>query len=270
MQDMHDTSSDPGGVEQNKAEIHSWYDDHAHEFTEADVIEHGFVGKSPQFQERLNRFKLWAVVRNDLVSLVGKHVLEFGAGHGRLAIAYPGMASYTGVDYSKNLVDIGNERLQKAGLSDRARIEHGDVTSFDGPKRHFDVVCSLGMLCYFPDAAPIVTRMELFVKPGGVLFFDFRVASVFYTAIRRVKWAFHPPTGGTTFAEHVSRIEELLTNLGLTNIRVRIREFPFLGEHYARSGSTWPLNLRNALSQSRLLRPFATAVWVFADKPPAA
>ena len=29
------------------------------------------------------------------------------------------------------------------------------------------------MMCYFPDPAPVVTRMEGFLKPGGVFFFDF-------------------------------------------------------------------------------------------------
>ena len=263
---MRDEGSDLGAG-QNKKAIHSWYDDHAHEFADAAVIETSFIGKSPEFQDRLNRFKLWAVDRNDLVSLNGKHVLEFGAGHGRLALAYPGMASYTGVDYSKNLVDLGNERLQKEGLSNRARIVHGDVTSFDGPQRHFDVVCSLGMMCYFPDPAPVVTNMEQFLKPGGVFFIDFRVASGLYSALRRVKWALRPPTGGMTFTASPRKLEETLAGLGLSNIRFRNREFPFLAERYANAGSAWALNLRNSLSESRLMRPFATEAWVFADKP---
>ena len=100
--------------------IHRWYDDHAHEFAEADVIELPFVGKSREFQERLNRFKLWAVDHGGIVDLSGKHVLEFGAGHGRLALTYPDMASYTGVDYSKNLVELGNRRLEAFALGQKA------------------------------------------------------------------------------------------------------------------------------------------------------
>jgi cyclopropane fatty-acyl-phospholipid synthase-like methyltransferase len=262
---MQNARLDPT-VRQNRQEIHTWYDDHAQEFANAAVVELAFVGKPPEFQERLNRFKLWALDGN-VVSLNGKNVLEFGAGHGRLALAYRDMASYTGVDYSKNLVDLGNKRLQKEGLADRAKIVHGDVTSFDGPKRQFDVVCSLGMMCYFPDPALVVTRMEAFVKPGGVLFFDFRVASPLYWALRRVKWALRPPTGGTTFDVRTSEIKKILTGLGLANIRIRLREFPFLAERYARGSSTWALDLRNALSESRLMMPLATEAWVFADKP---
>ena len=66
--------------------MHLWYDEHANEFTDADAIEARFVRMPRRAQERLNRFKLWAVDHGDL-NLSGKHVLEFGAGHGRLALA---------------------------------------------------------------------------------------------------------------------------------------------------------------------------------------
>ena len=262
---LQDARSSPR-LAREKTHAESWYDAHTSEFVDADVIERAFIGKSRKFQERLNRFKLWAIDQCDGVKLDGKHVLEFGAGHGRLALAYPNMASYTGVDYSKNLVDLGNKRLHQAGLSDSAKIVHGDVASFDGPKRHFDVVCSLGMMCYFFDPAPVVARMESFVKPGGVVFFDFRVASWLYSPIRFVKWALRPPTGGSSFVAHPSEIEAILTDLGFANVRIRLREFPFLAEHYASAGSDWALNLRNALSKSRLMRPFATEAWVFGEK----
>jgi SAM-dependent methyltransferase len=259
--------SDGAVVREDPNDVYSWYDEHAHEFADAAAIEQLFVGKSPEFQARLNRFKLWAVDRNDVVSLNGKHVLEFGAGHGRLALAYPGMASYTGVDSSRNLVALGNERLARLGLAAKVKLVHGDVTSFVGPAQHFDVVCSLGMMCYFNDPAPVVKRMQSFVRPGGVLFFDFRVASWLYDSIRRVKWAFSPPTGNSTSLAHPSKIEAILTELGLVNVRVRLREFPLLAACYASSGGEWALDLRNALSESRLMRPFATEAWVFADKP---
>ena len=47
-------------------EIRAWYETHAHEFADADAVELAFVGQSREFQERLNRFKLWAVDREDL------------------------------------------------------------------------------------------------------------------------------------------------------------------------------------------------------------
>ena len=251
---------------QKQDAIHRWYDDHAHEFAEADVIELPFVGKSREFQERLNRFKLWAIDHGGIVDLSGKHVLEHGGGHGRLALAYPGMASYTGVDYSKNLVELGNRRLERAGLADRAKLVRGDVLTFDDG-RQYDVVCSLGMMCYFADAVPVVTAMARAVKPGGSLFFDFRNDSWVYSLLRRIKWFLNPPTGGTTYVAHRRVLEETLGRLGFTDVRFVAREFPLLAEHHASSGAKWPLELRNALATSKLARPFATEAWVFAKRP---
>lgn len=248
--------------------INRWYDDHAQDFADADVIELPFIGKSREWQERLNRFKLWAVDHEGHVDLTGKHVLEFGAGHGRTALAYPGIASYLGVDYSRNLVDIGNRRLERAGLGDRAKLVAGDVASFDSPER-FDVVCSLGMMCYFPDPAPVIAAMARFVKPGGSLFFDFRNDSPLYSPIRRVKWMLRPPTGGTTYVANARSVAEAIAGQGFSEVRVVGREFPLIANRYADSGAPWLLSLRNALATSGLFRHLATESWIFARRAAA-
>lgn len=245
--------------------MHLWYDEHAHEFADAAVIESLFVRMPRDAQERLNRFKLWALDHSD-VKLNGKHVLEFGAGHGRLAFAYPGLGSYLGVDSSQNLVALGNRRLQHAGIANRAQLVHGEVMSF-AEHRQFDVVCSLGMMCYFADPAPVIEVMARFVKPGGWLFFDFRNDSWLYSGARRIKWLLHPPTGGVAYVARPRSIDQALRRLGFQDVSFTSREFPWLAEHYAKSGSAWPLQLRNAFARSSLARPLATEAWVFARRP---
>jgi 2-polyprenyl-3-methyl-5-hydroxy-6-metoxy-1,4-benzoquinol methylase len=252
-------------LEQQRAVQH-WYDQHAQEFADADVIEMAFVGMSREAQERLNRFKLWAVDNGGNVELAGKHVLELGAGHGRIALAYPEMASYLGVDYSQNLVDIGNQRIERAGLAGHAKLVRGEALSFTSEQR-YDVVCSLGMVGYFPEVETIIEAMARFVKPGGSLFFDFRNDSWVYSGIRRIKWLFHPPTSGVAHFTKARRIEAALQRLGFVDVRIVSREFPLLAEHYARSSGEWALNLRNALASSPLVRPLATEAWAFARRP---
>jgi SAM-dependent methyltransferase len=247
--------------------IHAWYEDNAERFADAAAIEMAFVGLPGEAQERLNRFKLWAVDSGHYVKLEGKTVLEFGAGHGRLALANPRMASYTGVDYSANLVALGNRRLARAGLVDRARLIHGDVLSFVGQPGSFDVVCSLGMLTYVRDPLPVFRKMVEQLRPGGRLFVDFRCTSWLTRALRRVKWAIKKPTGGVSCLHSEAQIEAALEQAGLTDIRFVSREFPTLAGLHARFGWRWPLGLRNALALSRGMRVFATEAWVFAAKP---
>lgn len=244
--------------------IQNWYDDHARSFENADAIELTFIGLSEVSQQRLNGFKLHAV--EHYISMKGKNVLEFGAGHGRTALAYPEMASYKGVDYSRNLVDIGNRKLEKAGLSSRAQLVHSDVLSYSDAPDKYDVVCSLGMMCYFEDAALPVRKMVSHLKPGGDLFFDFRVDSWLYRGIRRVKWALSPPTGGYTYMLRAAEVRTLLPKLGLIDIRIVSREFPVLAGQFAK-GQEWPLSLRNRMAESEVARTFATEAWVFARKP---
>src|SRR6478752_5471212 len=129
---------------------HAWYEENAAKFVDTAVIELPFIGMDSEGQARLNQFKLAALGDAELVDFTGKHVLDFGAGHARLALAFPEMASYLGVDFSANLVALGEARLKAERLDGRARLVHADCNTWRGPKEHFDVVCSLGMFCYLP------------------------------------------------------------------------------------------------------------------------
>lgn len=257
------TPSSTVNTEKNRSS-RSWYDSNADRFEDTQAIEMPFLGLDREAQDRLNHFKLYALDSREHIDLDGKTVLEFGAGHGRLALAYPGMARYVGVDFSANLVEIGNRRIARAGLQDRATLIHGDVLTFDAPPESFDVVCSLGMITYFPDPEPALRHMVRFLKPGGVLFFDFRCNSGVYAVVRRIKWAIKKPTGGSSHMIYPDRVEQILQRLGCSNIKIISREFPVLAGLYARRGWEWPLRLRNWLAGSRTARRFATEAWAVA------
>jgi 2-polyprenyl-3-methyl-5-hydroxy-6-metoxy-1,4-benzoquinol methylase len=250
---------------QNSA--HAWYESNAASFTETDVIELPFIGKDSRYQERLNRFKLWAIDQVAAVDFAGKHVLDYGAGHGRLALAYPTAASYLGVDYSANLIALGQKRLKNAGLGERAKLVVGDVNKWQGPREQFDIVCSLGMFCYLPDPGATLKAMAAHVKPGGLLFMDFRSSSPLWDLVRKVKWKLHPPTGGHTRAWKGSETVRMMREAGLVDCRIVMREYPLLGHLYASRGREWPLKLRNAMAAHHALDLFATEAWAFARKP---
>jgi tRNA1(Val) A37 N6-methylase TrmN6 len=97
-------------------------------------------------QQRMKLFMLAAISSGTYDSMKGHRVPDFGAGHGRLPLIYPDMASYIGVDYFANLLALGNQGLANAGRAKRASLLCSDLMSCDGAKSAFDVGCSLGML----------------------------------------------------------------------------------------------------------------------------
>ena len=76
----------------------------------------------------------------------GDEMLDIGCGWGTLALhaAKAFGARSTGITISKNQTAYGNSRIDKAGLSDRARIECLDYREI--PRRQFDRIASLEMV----------------------------------------------------------------------------------------------------------------------------
>lgn len=245
----------------------AWYEANADRFQDAAAIEQAFIGMPLEQQQRLNRFKLWAVDHGGFVSFKDKHVLEFGAGHGRLALEYCDFASYTGVDYSRNLVELGLKRFAQAGLTDRARLIASDCLRYDGPAEGFDVVCSLGMFSSMHHPEEALRKMVYHLRPGGSLFIDFHHSSPIYDPIRRLKWKIAPPTGGVTTAYSGETIRRMFSAAGLANTRIIVREYPFLGKWYARRGWDRALAWRNWLASHPTFNAFGTDAFGFGVKP---
>ena len=163
--------------------VRRWYDDNAAQFEQSAGVEHDFLHLTEEEQRRLNRFKLWFLEDGGLVSLVGKSVLEFGCGHGRLAIERPEYASYVGVDLSENL----GERLAHAGLASRAPLVVSENLAFSAPRHVFNVVCSLGMFSCVVESQAVLNKLCSHLRPDGTLFVDGHHASPPYTPVRRWK-----------------------------------------------------------------------------------
>lgn len=247
--------------------IRRWYDANAARFADLSTVEVVFLGLDQTQQARLNRFKLWALRDGGAVSVEGKRVLEFGCGHGRMALEMPGYAEYVGVDFSEPLVRLGQERLARAGRADRCRLVASDCLSFDGPAEYFDVVGSLGMFPYVDDPEAVLRKMAGHLRPGGTLFVDGYLSSPIYDPLRKLRWMFAKPTGGTNRMYTEREMRAMFDRAGLTNMRFIVREYPFLSSLYARRGWDWPLTLRNALARVSALNRFATDFFAFGTKP---
>lgn len=250
-----------------EAQHRQWYDANAQAFADAVAIELPFLGLDAHQQQRLNRMKLWALTEERLVEWRDRDVLEFGAGHGRFAVELPGYRSYLGVDYSENLVRIGQQRLEQLGLQDRARLQFGDCLEFDGPAEGYDLVCCLGMLPYVEQLDAVLRKMAYHTRPGGAILADFRHETPLYSALRAVKWRLRPQTGGGSRAHSKRLLTRALHAAGLTDVKFVMREYPFLDKWYAQRGWDWALDLRQALAHRPWLDWLGMIGFVAARKP---
>jgi SAM-dependent methyltransferase len=104
-----------------------------------------------------------------------KTVLELGCGTAKHAqmLSEDGL-SVVGVDMSKDMLEVGKQRIQAAG-NDKVRLVEGDARTVRVPEK-FDVVISLFHVMSYQvsnaDLEAAFATAALHLKPGGVFIFD--------------------------------------------------------------------------------------------------
>jgi ubiquinone/menaquinone biosynthesis C-methylase UbiE len=108
----------------------------------------------------------------DLVNRLGlskKHsVLDLGCGDGTTAIPAARLGTKVlGVDIARNLVDAGNLRARKEGLSNIV-FEHGDACNLQHlPSQSFDLSLSIFGAMFAPKPNDAAKEMVRVTRPGG-------------------------------------------------------------------------------------------------------
>ena len=248
-------------------QIQKWYSVNAAKFKDAIAIESPFTKLKPEEQQRLNRYELWFLDEGNIISLKRKRILEFGCGHGRMAVETSGYESYIGVDFCAELIRIGEHRLARAGLVKRARLIASDCMQYDGPQEAFDIVCSLGMFSFVEDAERTLIKMCSHLKAGGILFIDGHYSSPLYNPLRWLLWRIRRKDGRPKRVYSEADLRLLFERSGLSDIRVIMKEYPFLGMLYARRGWPWLLALRNLMVKIRWLKILGTEFVAIGKKP---
>jgi SAM-dependent methyltransferase len=98
----------------------------------------------------------------------GLKVLDLGCGDGTTALpsAKRG-AQVLGVDIARNLVEAGNKRVAKHGLTNLT-FREGDATDLKGiPDASFDLVVSIFGAMFAPKPHDVAKEMVRVTKPGG-------------------------------------------------------------------------------------------------------
>ena len=98
----------------------------------------------------------------------GLNVLDLGCGDGTTAIPEAKLgANVLGVDIAKNLVEAGNIRIKKEGLTN-CTIQEGDATDLHELKDNsFDLVVSIFGAMFAPKPFDVAKEMVRVTRPGG-------------------------------------------------------------------------------------------------------
>lgn len=98
------------------------------------------------------------------------HVLDCGCGYGALGLLLlpllPQGSTYTGVDFSEEMLQEGQKLYAAAGLD--AKWILADILDF-APKESYDLVISQALLRHVNDARRYLEQMIRFAKPQGLI-----------------------------------------------------------------------------------------------------
>jgi SAM-dependent methyltransferase len=98
----------------------------------------------------------------------GLEVLDLGCGDGTTAVPTAMLgANVLGVDIARNLVEAGNARAQRAGLTN-LRFQEGDASDLhDLEDERFDLVVSIFGAMFAPRPFDVAKEMVRVTRPGG-------------------------------------------------------------------------------------------------------
>ena len=98
----------------------------------------------------------------------GMKVLDLGCGDGTTALPAAKLgADVVGVDIARNLVEAGNRRAAKQGLTN-LKFQEGDASNLEGlPDKAFDLVITIFGAMFAPKPFDVAKEMVRVTRPGG-------------------------------------------------------------------------------------------------------
>jgi cyclopropane-fatty-acyl-phospholipid synthase len=166
----------------------------------------------------------------------GERLLDIGCGWGGLVLHAAGNYGVQahGITLSKPQAELANERIRRAGLSDRCRVEVRDYRELQAPES-CDKLVSVGMFEHVGQSRLQKYFQEAFrlLRPGGV-FLNHGIACL----------PGDPPLPGSSFSDHYVFPDGELLPLGTTlsvaeAIGFEVRDVESLREHYVLTLRHW-------------------------------
>lgn len=100
----------------------------------------------------------------------GLKVLDLATGTGDLALTLGNdsrVATVRGIDLSRGMVEIGNQKVKKKGLQEKVTLEIGDGVSIPAPDESYDAVTVSFGIRNFNDFKLSLENMHRVLVPGG-------------------------------------------------------------------------------------------------------
>lgn len=195
--------------------------------------------------------------------IAGKVVIDFGCGEGSEAIeiARHGAEKVIGLDIQEQLLKIGRERANNAGLAEKCIFEEKTTEKAD-------VITAIDSFEHFDDPSSILATMSQLIKPsgcvlaafgptwyhplGGHLFSTFPWAHLIFTEKALIRWRSDFKTdGATNFREVVGGLNQMT----IARFEKIVASSPFRFSEF----ETVPIRSLKAFS-NRLTREFTTAI----------
>ncbi|MEG4169125.1 MULTISPECIES: methyltransferase domain-containing protein [unclassified Microcoleus] len=101
------------------------------------------------------------------------NVLDAGTGTARIAIAISQMRpawKLTCIDLSANMLKVGAQNVEKAGVRSQISLELIDAKAMPYPDSYFNMVISNSIIHHLPDPLPFLQEVKRVLKPQGAIF----------------------------------------------------------------------------------------------------
>ena len=100
----------------------------------------------------------------------GERVLEVGVGTGLSLPLYPSNVRITGIDISREMLDIARARVTRDELNNVDALLEMDAEALHFPDASFDKVIAMYVVSVVPNPIKVIDEMRRVCKPGGELF----------------------------------------------------------------------------------------------------
>ncbi len=126
-------------------------------------------GSQPKTQRQINLYYYFLFIKEILMNIGAKKVLEIGCGRGTLSLY---MAEYLGLDVSlldnvPDALQVAKEEFSKRGLN--GEFYAADALATALPPEQFDAIVSIGLAEHIDDVEKLFTEQFRLLKKGGAM-----------------------------------------------------------------------------------------------------